>query len=123
VLKKWVEANYEELPKGVVDLLLAFVRGRLLRQRHPAYGPMVRFLLISFIFLLVSWFLIVIVFSAGPFVGHVHHAEGASVARRGVGPRQHFPSAAARPRRSAEYLQVCFFFALFYFPFYLMIHF
>jgi hypothetical protein len=45
VLKKWVEANYEELPRGVVDLLLAFVRGRLLRQRQPAYAPMVRLVL------------------------------------------------------------------------------
>lgn len=41
VLKKWVEASYEELPKGVISLLLAFVRGKLLRQRQPAYAPMV----------------------------------------------------------------------------------
>lgn len=47
MLKKWVEASYEELPRGVISLLLAFVRGKLLRQRQPAYAPMAHSLVMS----------------------------------------------------------------------------
>lgn len=92
VLKKWVEAHYDELPRGVIDLLLAFVRGRLLRQKHPAYSPMV---LLPSLSPFVPCHPLSSSRTLGSLSGNVHHKESTPYARRRVVSGQHLPSASA----------------------------